>query len=208
MRIEIAELHRRLKTNFIYVTHDQVEAVTLGQKIVVLKEGRLQQYATPDDVFRRPANLFVAGFIGAPPMNFLRMELVRTGGRYTAVLDTMQIPLPPPLAPRLEGYGKQKIIVGIRPKDLSLTERDDTAEKDDHGTLQAKFLLKECIGDDILYYFDLARDSGIGHPLIVKETQSFTLNRQEAVQIFLNTKDIHLFDPDSGTALITREGNT
>jgi len=202
MRVEIAELHRRLKTNFIYVTHDQVEAVTLGQKIVVLKAGQLQQYAAPDEVFRRPANMFVAGFIGTPPMNFLSMDLGRTGGRFMARSDTWQIPLPPSFAPCLEGYGKQKIMVGIRPKDLSLGIRADSAETDDHCTLQAKFLLKESIGDDILYYFDLAREAGAGRPFIMKETRSFALNRQETVQIFLNTKEIYLFDPDSGTTLV------
>jgi ABC-type sugar transport system ATPase subunit len=75
MRVEIAELHSRLAANFIYVTHDQVEAVTLGQKIIVLKNGKLQQYGSPDELYRYPANTFVAGFIGSPPMNFLTLEL-------------------------------------------------------------------------------------------------------------------------------------
>ena len=146
--------------------------------------------------------MFVAGFIGTPPMNFLRMELSRSGSRYMALSDNMQIRLPPWFAPYLNGYNKQKMIIGIRPKDLSLNKLLDSDSLDDQCAIQGKFLLKESIGDEVLYYFNLAQDIKAGNPFIVKETTSIDFNRQEAVEIFINTKEIYLFDADSGNALL------
>ncbi|MBN1381687.1 MAG: ABC transporter ATP-binding protein [Deltaproteobacteria bacterium] len=202
MRIEIAELHSRLKTNFIYVTHDQVEAVTLGQKIVVLKDGKVQQYATPHELFRRPANTFVAGFIGTPPMNFLKMGLRRADDGYEMITENLHIPLHPTYRPNFDQYKKESIIAGIRPKDLSLRGKTALDKADKRCTIKGRFLLKEVIGDDVLYYFDLSTDATDGKPLIVKANVSLDLDRKQTVDIFIDIKEIYLFDIDSGKTLI------
>lgn len=202
MRVEIAELHSRLAANFIYVTHDQVEAVTLGQKIIVLKNGKLQQYGSPDELYRYPANTFVAGFIGSPPMNFLTLELRQVDGRYVATSGNLQIPLHSYYTPRLDDYGKQKLTIGIRPKDLFLNCFTGRNHVDDSCAIRGSFLFKESIGDEILYYFDLTPDIKTAKPFIVKETSSANFNRKENISILIHTKNVYLFDADSGNALL------
>ena len=126
MRTELIKLRQRIDTTFIYVTHDQTEAMTLGDRIVIMKDGVVQQVGTPQDVFDRPANLFVAGFIGMPQMNLFDAELVENGGKYSVVLDGKTIDLP---ADKQEALGKngavsQPITLGIRPEHITLADND------------------------------------------------------------------------------------
>lgn len=194
MRIEIAELHRRLKLNFIYVTHDQVEALTLGQKIVVLKEGKLQQYASPEELYYRPANTFVAGFIGSPPMNFITADIRIKGDQLILKTDGLEIPLSAGQESTLQGYHADKLILGIRPVDLSISAK----KTDGKGALEGKFLLKESIGDETLYYFDV---SCLPKPLVVKETGPVKFEAHASVSICFDARKIHLFDIDTSQAL-------
>ena len=118
-RTEIAALHRRLGATMIYVTHDQVEAMTLGDRIVVLNEGRIQQIDTPLNLYNHPANRFVAGFIGSPGMNFFMGELTRDDGLvFQAAGDAFRLPVPATWADRLDAYVAQPVVLGIRPENL------------------------------------------------------------------------------------------
>src|SRR5690349_14241737 len=119
MRGEIKALHQRLKTTTVYVTHDQVEAMTMADRIVVMHDGRVEQIGTPLELYDRPANLFVAGFIGSPAMNFIKGVLRREDGRVAVEApDGTRLPLPPAAAGR-EG---QEVVYGTRPEHLSLAE--------------------------------------------------------------------------------------
>jgi multiple sugar transport system ATP-binding protein len=117
-RVELKKLHERLATTIVYVTHDQVEAMTMGDRIVVMKDGFIQQVGTPLELYNCPANIFVAGFIGSPAMNFFEAELVRSGDLLSLRTDSFGIDLPSEKAAMLKAYPEEKVVVGIRPEDL------------------------------------------------------------------------------------------
>ena len=123
MRAEIIKLRQRIDTTFIYVTHDQTEAMTLGDRIVIMKDGFIQQIGTPQEVFNHPANLFVAGFIGTPQMNFYNAELVQEDGRYAVVLDRAKVFLSDEKQTKLKKNGVKPgpVTLGVRPEHLLLT---------------------------------------------------------------------------------------
>lgn len=120
MRTEIKLMHQRLKTTTVYVTHDQIEAMTLGDKVAVMKDGVVQQFGTPQQIYNDPANLFVASFIGSPPMNFIPLRLQRRDGRLLALLDSGQARCELPLAMQDEGLENREVILGIRPEQITL----------------------------------------------------------------------------------------
>ena len=123
MRAELLQLRQRIDTTFIYVTHDQTEAMTLGDRIVIMKDGLIQQIGTPQEVFNHPANLFVAGFIGMPQMNFYNAELVQEDGRYAVVLDRAKVFLSDEKQTKLKKNGVRpgSVTLGVRPEHLLLT---------------------------------------------------------------------------------------
>src|SRR5204862_3907345 len=118
MRTEIKELHQRLKTTTIYVTHDQIEAMTMADKIVVMHDGHVQQVDAPLELYDRPANRFVAGFIGSPAMNFVTTSLAASGGALWAEAPGMRIRVPPARQQALERYAGQRVLLGVRPEAL------------------------------------------------------------------------------------------
>jgi len=124
MRAEIIKLRERINTTFVYVTHDQVEAMTLGDRIVIMKDGFIQQVGTPQEVYNHPYNLFVAGFIGSPQMNLLDAKLIKVDGKYAAVIDGYTVVLSDEKQAKLAANNveEQEIVLGIRPDHLELTE--------------------------------------------------------------------------------------
>ena len=122
MRAEIIKLRQRIDTTFIYVTHDQTEAMTLGDRLIVMRDGFVQQIATPQDAFEHPVNLFVAGFIGSPQMNFFDAELIKKDGKYAVVLDGAAIELAPEKQERLEknNVEPQQVTLGVRPEHITM----------------------------------------------------------------------------------------
>src|SRR6202163_1257850 len=120
MRVELKKLHLRLGTTAIYVTHDQVEAMTLGDRVVVMKDGVVQQVGEPLELYNRPANRFVAGFIGSPAMNFAKVGVAEENGAIYAVGEGLRLTLPAALAARLRSYVGEEVTLGIRPEDLLL----------------------------------------------------------------------------------------
>ncbi len=127
MRTEILKLRQKINTTFVYVTHDQTEAMTLGDRIVIMKEGFVQQVGTPREVFNAPANLFVAGFIGSPQMNFFRAALVREGKMFSVELDGVRVALPDEKCERLLAGGVDggEVTLGVRPEHITLTQSSD-----------------------------------------------------------------------------------
>jgi len=192
VRAEIAELQRRTRTTMLYVTHDQVEAMTLGQRVAVLNAGRLEQVATPRDLYDRPASAFVAGFIGSPPMNLLPGRFVSEGVEgASVVVPGGQLRLAAPPTRRASEVGKGTLTVGIRPEALTLAT--DGAANTLHLTVEHV----EWLGHETLAHLHAAN----GDTRIVARLPGMhTLAVGAPVMVAVDASQIHLFDGD-GRAL-------
>src|SRR5690349_14208911 len=146
MRVELKKLHERLGTTAIYVTHDQVEAMTLGDRVVVMRDGVVQQVGEPLELYNTPANRFVAGFIGSPAMNFARVELKEANGSLLAESKGLSIRLPDETAQRLRGHAGKEVTLGIRPEDLRVARDSDPAEMNIGAVVE----VVERLGSEIL----------------------------------------------------------
>ena len=155
MRIEIAKLHQRLGTTIIYVTHDQTEAMTLGTRIVVMKDGVVQQVDTPQHLYEQPGNLFVAGFMGSPQMNFLDAQIAEKGGDLIAKVGEYDIVIPAPKAKVLKdgGYVGKTVVLGIRPEDIHDSQMFIEASPSVPMTSTVK--VYELLGAEVFLYFDV-----------------------------------------------------
>ncbi|MFY9961848.1 ABC transporter ATP-binding protein [Pseudomonas sp.] len=151
MRTEIKLMHQRLKTTTVYVTHDQIEAMTLGDKVAVMKDGLIQQFGTPQQIYNDPANLFVASFIGSPPMNFIPLRLQRKDGRLQALLDSGQARCELPLGMSDAGLEEREVILGIRPEQIALAP----AQANGLPSIRAEVQIIEPTGPDLLVFITL-----------------------------------------------------
>ena len=151
MRTEMKLMHQRLKTTTVYVTHDQIEAMTLGDKVAVMKDGIIQQFGTPKQIYNDPANLFVASFIGSPPMNFIPLRLQRREGRLLALLDSGQARCELPLGMQDAGLEERDVIVGIRAEQIVLAP----AEPNGLPVIRAEAQVIEPTGPDTLVFVNL-----------------------------------------------------
>jgi multiple sugar transport system ATP-binding protein len=151
MRTEIKLMHQRLKTTTVYVTHDQIEAMTLGDKVAVMKDGLIQQFGTPQQIYNDPANLFVASFIGSPPMNFIPLRLQRKDGRLHALLDSGQARCELPLGISDAGLEEREVILGIRPEQIALAP----AQANGLPSIRAEVQITEPTGPDLLVFVTL-----------------------------------------------------
>jgi multiple sugar transport system ATP-binding protein len=185
MRTEIKKLHQRLGATIIYVTHDQVEAMTLADRIAVLSAGNLMQYDTPDAIYNQPAALFVAGFTGAPPMNLVNCTLQQR----EADLGGALVPLPFELATR--AFGKSKLKFGVRPENLSIVRQSD-----DSASIDAEVLLLEPLGAATLVTFRVGAAE-----LIAVCPASFHDAPGSRRTLYVQPRHMHLFDAEGGAAL-------
>ena len=195
-RVEILKLHQDLQTTFIYVTHDQVEAMTMGDRIVVLNYGVVQQFDSPTTLYNHPVNLFVAGFIGSPAMNFLT---VKVGGDGQAALTTdgVNVPVPERLLSEAGAERGQEVIMGIRPEDLKDSRFPG---RDDLPKVAAKVDVVENMGSENFVYFTLG-----GKPFVSRmDPRSADIQPGQQIQVALDTGHIHLFDPKTEKALVSR----
>ncbi|WP_095169820.1 ABC transporter ATP-binding protein [Pseudomonas sp. Irchel 3H3] len=151
MRTEMKLMHQRLKTTTVYVTHDQIEAMTLGDKVAVMKDGIIQQFGTPKQIYNDPANLFVASFIGSPPMNFIPLRLQRKDGRLLALLDSGQARVELPLSMQDAGLEDREVILGMRPEQIVLA----SGETNGLPTIRAEVQVTEPTGPDTLVFVNL-----------------------------------------------------
>ncbi len=194
MRAELNKLHRRLETTMIYVTHDQVEAMTLGDRIAVMKDGSLQQVAPPLEIYDRPANQFVAGFIGTPPMNFVDGTLAAQNGRLCFDEGSALLRLPERFGPALEGRVGRKAILGIRPE--IITVRPDAAAAGDQDLLGVRVNVVEPLGDEMLLYLATPK-----HDLIAKVDAHQRAEVGQEMTVAVNVARCHVFDPETGANL-------
>ena len=184
MRLELAKLHNEIGTTMIYVTHDQVEAMTLADKIVLLDKGRISQEGSPLDLYNHPSNRFVAGFIGSPAMNFIPAQARRAeGGLALALQGGASVRLPPRAAPAFEG--ERRVELGIRPEHLSFA---------DDGSIAGQVSVVEQLGNTTFVYLD--SEAG---PLIVEADQSVRLHPGDRARVRLDATRAHVFD-ESGAA--------
>jgi len=221
MRTEIARITRQLGVTTIYVTHDQTEAMTLGDRVAVMRHGVLQQVATPQELYDRPANLFVAGFIGSPAMNLLTGVFTEHGDTVRLRVGDQSMPVAPALLsarPGLRGHFGREIAVGIRPEDMEDARIADTRAG---AVLRASVDLTEALGSDILVHFgvnatavltedikELARDAGVesvagdGHVgLVARVSPRSQVREGDEVDIVVDTARLHVFDMDSGLSI-------
>jgi multiple sugar transport system ATP-binding protein len=189
-RAELVELHRRLRTTIIYVTHDQVEAMTMGNRIAIMSDGVLQQVGPPQDVYARPANLFVAGFIGNPPMNTITGSVVRDD-RDEVVLRVPggEVALPGELGKAVHGAGLDEVVLGARPEDVVL---------DPVGPVPLTVTVIESLGHERHLICRLADDQ----ILIIRQPASDPAPAEESeVRISVDAQSLHLFDPATGARI-------
>ena len=195
MRMEIAKLHERLGTTIIYVTHDQTEAMTLGTRIVVMKEGVIQQAAAPAVLYNNPINQFVAGFIGSPAMNFFKTHLFeREGKKYITVRD-WELPLSDSQSFLLKkrGFEEGEIHLGIRPEDvLSTLEAKEASGVRISPPVQVQVTARELLGSEVTLYFELGGEECCAR--VEPENQA---KPGDIVSVYLNLDKIYLFDREN-----------
>ena len=202
MRTEISKLHQRLGTTFIYVTHDQTEAMTMGTRIVVMKSGLIQQVDTPNNLYLRPCNLFVAGFIGSPQMNFIEAKLLKEGEDYlvefgsedtktrAGVKYKIKLPASKNTDNCLEAYVGKEVIMGIRPENVH-NEEDLIAQYKD-GVIEADVEVTELMGAETYLYMNCE-----GQSINARVSPTNTARPGDKITIALETAKIHLFDKDT-----------
>ena len=189
MRAELIKLRQRINTTFIYVTHDQTEAMTLGDRIVIMKDGVIQQIGTPQEVFNHPANLFVAGFIGMPQMNFYDAELVLEDGQYAVVLDGAKVTLPEEKQAKLKANGAAAgpITLGVRPEHLILSGDEGSMI---HGTVDVSEMMGSAVH---LHVSACGSDTIMIVPTTeLESTSAFTIG--SPIAFTFNGVMAHLFD--------------
>ena len=193
MRAELKRLHNRLGTTMIYVTHDQVEAMTLGDRIVVMKDGLIQQVGDPLTIYDYPTNRFVGGFIGTPPMNFMEGSIVGSNGELKFDEGGAQIPVPARLVEKLGSYRDRAVVMGVRPEDIQDRPREDVT---DVFAVSMKVDVVELLGDDMLVY--LSTDK---HELISKVDSHPGIEHGQDLKVSLDMSKVHFFDPETGENL-------
>ena len=233
MRAEIAKLQNDLGVTTIYVTHDQVEAMTMGDRVAVIRKGELQQVAPPQELYDHPVNLFVGGFIGSPAMNLVEATLRRANGGLTAELGSQRIGLGDEtlsVRPALEAFEGRSVILGIRPEDLedAALDSDNPADR----RLRGKVELREALGSEIMVHFtvdappaltedvrELAQDAGDERVAQQEEGARETtmvgrfgarsqVKQGDAADVVVDTRALHFFDPDTGLGIYEDETPT
>jgi multiple sugar transport system ATP-binding protein len=193
-RAELSKLHQRLGTTFIYVTHDQVEAMTMGTRIAVLNAGVLQQVDTPQNLYDYPINVFVAGFIGSPAMNFFNATLVERDGQVYVDTGDFLLPIPENRQGTYRPYLGREIVFGIRPEDV---HDPDFAPPAIHGApVEARVAVTELMGNEIIVYLDTARYEFLG-----RFDPRATVRVGQTRQVIFNMDRMHIFDRQSELAI-------
>ena len=201
MRTEITKLHQRLQTTFIYVTHDQTEAMTMASRIVVMKDGFVQQVDTPQNLYDYPANLFVAGFIGSPQMNFFTVKLVKEGNDVAAVFGDNKIIIPPSKLAKFadEDYIGKEVYMGIRPENIH--DEDVFIQAAPNAVVDCNVEVTELMGSETYLYLST---SGKEENIIARVNPRTTSRAGQKVQIAFDVNHLHFFDKETETTLLTR----
>ena len=193
MRAELQKLHNRLQTTIIYVTHDQVEAMTLGQRIAVILNGELQQVEAPLTIYERPDNRFVAGFIGSPPMNFVKGTLSKDYFED----DCFRTKIPKDLLAEVAGYQGKEVIFGIRPEDIWEARSSTWIPDENKESINVKVDFKEVMGSDTYLHISIGKEQ-----LVARAGSDCTAVHGDKLDLVLNLRKIHLFDPINQKAIL------
>ena len=192
MRTEMKLMHQRLKTTTVYVTHDQIEAMTLGDKVAVMKDGIIQQFGTPQQIYNDPANQFVASFIGSPPMNFIAVRLANQDGRLMAVLDSGQARCELPLGQSKDDLDGRQVILGIRPEQISLGANQGNGLPG----IRAEVQVTEPTGPDLLVFVTLNQTK-----VCCRLAPDIDCRVGDSLNLQFDPAKVLLFDADSGERL-------
>jgi multiple sugar transport system ATP-binding protein len=192
MRVELKKLHERLGTTAIYVTHDQVEAMTLGDRVVVMRDGWVQQVGDPMELYNEPANRFVAGFIGSPAMNFASVRIEAENGGLWAMGDGIRLKIPAAITDRLGAQAGKEVTFGIRPEDLRIANGSDPAEM----SIEAAVEVIERLGSEIL--LDVAVGPG---SMVAAVEPTVGAKVHEHLRLAVNPHRLHFFDTESEAAI-------
>jgi len=211
VRAEIQKIQRTLGVTTIYVTHDQTEAMTMGDRIAVMRGGSLQQVDAPERVYERPANLFVAGFIGSPAMNMISAQVTQADGRLSATFGEHRLAIDD-AHPAIRAYEGRDVILGIRPEDLE--DAALASEAPPERTLDTVCSLREALGSEVLIHFpattaaavadasDLVEPLGDTNAIFVARLSPQTAAREgDRLRLVVDTRRLHFFDPASGLAV-------
>ena len=200
MRAEIILLREKIQTTFVYVTHDQTEAMTLGDRIVIMKDGYVMQVGTPQELFNHPANLFVAGFIGTPQMNFFDAKLEKDGSKYTVTVRDAKIDVPDYICEKLNARANvpEKVILGARPESLIIRP------KGSQNTIKARMKVTEMMGSELHIHADYGGDKDV-----ILRVQTSDMDEEAQVELMARTdfefsirqRTINIFDPEDGRNL-------
>ena len=195
MRAEINKLHTRLGTTMIYVTHDQIEAMTMGDRICVMKDGVIQQIDTPLNIYDKPANTFVAGFIGTPPMNIFKGTLVNEDGKFVFKSGPISVALPADWNIAIESYVGKDILFGIRPEDIGSERATSDANA---PSITAKVDVREPMGAEIYLHLD----TGVDAPCVARVEPHLDAKVGETITLKLAIAAAHVFDPATTNRIV------
>lgn len=191
MRTEINKLHKDLNTTFIYVTHDQTEAMTLGDRIVVMNKGLVQQVDTPVNLYNNPVNEFVAGFIGSPRINIINIKLEKDGSQLLGYVGRQKILMPEVLADKLNAYDKDSVNVATRPEHIYVENYTEEVI-----TLETKIEVVESLGSEKVVY-----SSCEDNEIIIRDFMNLDYELGSSLEVYLNANKSFLFDPDTGNKI-------
>lgn len=199
MRVEITRLHQRLDTTFIYVTHDQTEAMTMGTRIVVMKDGFIQQVASPAELYQHPVNIFVAGFIGMPPMNFINGKVVKTSNGIGVKFGSIELTLDQGKydVPEVNAYLDKEVVIGIRPE--AIDDNVETIAVNPNSSFKAKVDVAEMLGAETYLYISA---DGLNLTARVEPTISTSAVGQE-IDVMVDPLRVALFDKETEAAILT-----
>jgi len=196
MRIEISKLHQRLQTTIIYVTHDQTEAMTLGTRIVVMKDGIVQQVDSPHNLYNKPDNKFVAGFIGSPQMNLINAKLEKKGNDITINFAGNSVVIPEGKAKQLDAsYVGKEVVFGIRPEDLH--DEEAFIANSSNNVINSTIRVYEMLGAEVYLYFDVDQIS-----FTARVNPRTTARTGDSIKLALDMTKIHLFDKDTEAVIL------
>ncbi len=192
MRVELKRLHDRLETTAIYVTHDQVEAMTLGDRVVVMKDGWIQQVGEPMELYTRPTNKFVAGFIGSPAMNFVDVGVAGADGTLWAEATGLRLKIPADRTERMRAYTGQRVSLGVRPEDLHMAAGGDAP----HNVFDVVVEVVEPLGAEIL--LDVKAGA---NPLVARVEPTVRVKLHETIRLAIDPERLQFFDAKTEAAI-------
>jgi multiple sugar transport system ATP-binding protein len=195
-RAEISKLHQRLKTTFIYVTHDQTEAMTMGTRIAVMKDGVLQQLDTPQNLYDNPANMFVAGFIGSPSMNFFEATVGRGNDGLVVDMGPFNLPVPASVSSKLEAHVGKSVYFGIRPENVH-DEKYVPRGVEENARLSARVTVREPLGSEVYAFVENG-----GKEMVTRLDPRTSAAINNNISLVVDMSKMHVFDRDSEKAIV------